>query len=262
MRFTDVVARLEDAFTRELPGAAAQAHLAPIPRRQWPKGFRAEQVRHAAGLLLVFPTTINAEPAETAWFDKLTMGGDDNAATDRPEPVDQPPRFALGRPAVASAKAEGRAAHILLTVRADTLGRHGGQVSLPGGVVDPGETFEEAALREAHEEVGLSPDLVRVLGALTPLDIPVSGFRLHPIVGVSERRPPLTPAAREVARILELDIGSLMAPDCVVHTRRARDGVALTVPGFHVEGVEIWGATAMVLAEFLSLLGWSSPTQL
>jgi 8-oxo-dGTP pyrophosphatase MutT (NUDIX family) len=241
MQFSDVVTRLEDAFTRELPGAAAQAHLAPIPRRQWPDGFREEQLRHAAGLLLVFPTAVNAEPAETAWFDTLTMSRDDNAAIARPEPV------------------EGRAAHILLTVRADTLGRHGGQVSLPGGVVDAGETFEQAALREAREEVGLSTDLVRVLGALTPLDIPVSGFRLHPIVGVSERRPELTPAAREVARILEPAIDALLAPDCVVHARRARDGVAMTVPGFHLEGVEIWGATAMVLAEFLSLLGWSSP---
>ena len=216
MQFPDVVARLEDAFTRELPGAAAQAHLAPVPRREWPEGFSAEQIRHAAALLLVFPG--DAKNAE--------------------------------------------AARILLTVRADTLGRHGGQVSLPGGVVDAGETFEQAALREAREEVGLSTNLVRVLGALTPLDIPVSGFRLHPIVGVSERRPQLTPAAREVARILEPAVDALMAPDCVVHARRARDGVTLTVPGFHLEGVEIWGATAMVLAEFLSLLGWSSPKRL
>lgn len=222
MQFADVVTRLEDAFTRELPGAAAQAHLAPIPRRQWPDDFREEQVRHAAGLLLVFPADAkNAEAAQTG------------------SPEDS--------------------ARILLTVRADTLGRHGGQVSLPGGVVDAGETFEQAALREAREEVGLSTDLVRVLGALTPLDIPVSGFRLHPIVGVSERRPQLTPAAREVARILEPAVDALMAPECVVHARRARDGVTLTVPGFHLEGVEIWGATAMVLAEFLSLLGWSSP---
>lgn len=224
MQFPDVVARLEDAFTRELPGAAAQAHLAPVPRRAWPEGFSAEQIRHAAGLLLVFPADAkNAEAAKTG------------------SPEDS--------------------ARIVLTVRAETLGRHGGQVSLPGGVVDAGETFEQAALREAHEEVGLSTDLVRVLGALTPLDIPVSGFRLHPIVGVSERRPQLTPDAREVARILEPAIDSLMAPDCVVRARRARDGVAMTVPGFHLEGVEIWGATAMVLAEFLSLLGWSSPTR-
>jgi len=236
MQFADVVTRLEDAFTRELPGAAAQAHLAPIPRRQWPAGFREEQVRHAAGLLLVFPDK-NAESATTA-------KENDSLRSLRP------------------LHSSSDQARIVLTVRADTLGRHGGQVSLPGGVVDAGETFEQAALREAREEVGLSTNLVRVLGALTPLDIPVSGFRLHPIVGVSERRPPLTPAAREVARILEPAVDALMAPDCVVHTRRARDGVTLTVPGFHLEGVEIWGATAMVLAEFLSLLGWSSPKRL
>jgi 8-oxo-dGTP pyrophosphatase MutT (NUDIX family) len=146
----------------------------------------------------------------------------------------------------------------VLTVRSDALGRHGGQVSLPGGVIDPGETFEQAALREAHEEVGLAQDHVRVLGSLTPLDIPVSGFRLHPIVGASETRPRLTPADGEVARILEIDLDELLAPDCVGYRRRTGDGVDLTIPGFHVQGVEIWGATAMVLAECLSLLGWSA----
>ena len=76
--------------------------------------------------------------------------------------------------------------HIVLTVRADTLGRHGGQVSLPGGVIEPGESYAHAALREAHEEIALDARLVRVIGALTPVDIPVSGFRLHPIVGLSD----------------------------------------------------------------------------
>lgn len=214
MRFNDVVAQLEQALTRDLPGAAAQERMAPMPRREWPAGFNPARIREAAGLLLVFPAeTKNAKAAE---------------------------------------------ADVLLTVRADTLGRHRGQVSLPGGVIDPGETFEQAALREAHEEVGLAQEQVRVLGALTPLDIPVSGFRLHPIVGASETRPRLAPAFGEVARILEIDIDELLAPDCVVHTPRERDGVTLTVPVFHVQGVEIWGATAMVLAEFLSLLGWPS----
>ena len=145
-------------------------------------------------------------------------------------------------------------AHIILTVRSDRV-RHGGQVSLPGGVVDPGETFEQAALREAHEEVGLATDEVRVLGALTPLDIPVSGFRLHPIVGVATKRPELTPSDHEVARILEVGVDELLNPEYFVTTQRERDGVAFSVPAFRIAGVEIWGATAMVLAEFLALLG-------
>ena len=147
--------------------------------------------------------------------------------------------------------------HIVLTVRAGTLGRHGGQVSLPGGVIDPGESFADAALREAHEEIAVKPRLVRVIGALTPVDIPVSGFRLHPIVGLCDARPAFSPADGEVAKILDVAIDDLMAPDTVANTTREREGRTIDVPAFVVAGEEIWGATAMVLAEFLSLLGWS-----
>jgi 8-oxo-dGTP pyrophosphatase MutT (NUDIX family) len=146
-------------------------------------------------------------------------------------------------------------AHVLLTVRADTLGRHSGQVSLPGGVIDPGETAEQAALREAHEEVGLAIDRVHVLGPLTPLDIPVSGFRLHPIVGSVEARPNLAPATAEVAKILEVAVDDLLDRASFVTTERQPEGQLLEVPAFVVHGVEIWGATAMVLAEFLAVLG-------
>ena len=147
-------------------------------------------------------------------------------------------------------------ARIVLTERAQTLDRHGGQISLPGGVVDPGETFEHTALREAHEEIGLAADSVRVLGALTPIDIPVSGFRLHPIVAEADSRPRLTPADREVARIVDVGLDELLRRASLAATVRQRDGVTVSVPVFRVSGIEIWGATAMILAELLMLLGW------
>jgi 8-oxo-dGTP pyrophosphatase MutT (NUDIX family) len=154
---------------------------------------------------------------------------------------------------------ENARAHVVLTVRSDTVGRHRGQVSLPGGVVEPGESFLEAAIREAHEEIGMNPDAVRPLGPLSALDIPVSGFRLHPIVATADPRPDLMPSDGEVARILDVAVSDLLQPSHVVWRTMMRDVGPLDYPAFAVNGVEIWGATAMVLAEFLALLGWSGP---
>jgi 8-oxo-dGTP pyrophosphatase MutT (NUDIX family) len=148
-------------------------------------------------------------------------------------------------------------AHILLTVRSDALGRHGGQVSLPGGVTEPDETFEDAALREAHEEVALSTSEVKVLGPLTPIDIPVSGFRLHPIVAFIAKRPTLVPSDGEVAQILEVSVSEFFEPARRIRTLQVRDGREIVIPAFQIAGAEIWGATAMVLSEFLVLVGWS-----
>jgi 8-oxo-dGTP pyrophosphatase MutT (NUDIX family) len=266
--FSDVVARLVSELRRELPGPEAQARLAPIPRRDWPAGFHQARIRHAAGLLLVFPkpdTTIDA-----AAFAPKHDGTDIERRREHAESAESEQNNALRVPRFrrwrSSEKEDPLRAlrslrstssdrpHIVLTVRADAL-RHGGQVSLPGGVVEPGETFEQAALREAHEEVALPLAPVRVLGALTPLDIPVSGFRLHPIVAVTETEPALTPADAEVANILEVAVDELLDPANLVRTRRERDGVTYVVPAFRICGHEIWGATAMVLAEFLALLG-------
>jgi hypothetical protein len=99
-----------------------------------------------------------------------------------------------------------------------------------------------------------------VLGALTPLDIPVTGFRLHPILAARPTQPALAPADGEVARILEIAIDDLLNRACLITAEREREGRRITVPAFAVAGIEIWGATAMVLAEFLTLLAWSAVT--
>jgi 8-oxo-dGTP pyrophosphatase MutT (NUDIX family) len=201
---------LRIALKGPLPGATAHEMLAPRPRADWPAGFKHEDLRHAAGLLLVFP--------------------------------------------------KGDSAHIVLTERAHSLGRHRGQVSMPGGVLEPGESIEQAALREAHEEIGLDTAVVQTFGALTPIDIPVSGFRLHPVVAAMDRTPTLRAAHGEVARILETPVEALLNPRMLGSRSVVRDGRSIDIPAFLTGGVEIWGATAMVLAEFLVLLGWPGPS--
>jgi len=148
-----------------------------------------------------------------------------------------------------------RGVSLVLTVRSRALPTHPGQVSLPGGAVEDGETLDAAALREAHEEIALDPRGVRVVAPLTPLHIPVSGFALHPIVAAAEARPALRAADAEVARILEVPLAELADPASVRRAAMTRDGREYDVPSFDVEGERVWGATAMVLAELLWVVG-------
>jgi 8-oxo-dGTP pyrophosphatase MutT (NUDIX family) len=185
--------------------------MAPRTRQSWPAGFEPSRLRHAAGLLLLFP------------------------------------RDTLAR--------------IVLTERAHTLERHRGQISLPGGVIEAGETVQGAALREAHEEIGLDPSSVQPLGFLTPVDIPVSGFRLHPLLAACDQAPAFRPAEDEVGRILEVDIDRLLSADRVVWRTLVRGRAKIQFPAFPVDGAEVWGATAMVLAECLALLDWTGPAE-
>jgi 8-oxo-dGTP pyrophosphatase MutT (NUDIX family) len=141
-----------------------------------------------------------------------------------------------------------------LTVRASGLARHAGQVSLPGGAMDPGETLGQTALREAAEEIGVDPGSVRLLGELTPVHVIVSGFTLHPIVGVTDRRPAFVAAPGEVDEILEVSLDDLRDASRIGRGTRIREGVAVEYPYFDLLGHQVWGATAMVLGEFICLI--------
>lgn len=141
-----------------------------------------------------------------------------------------------------------------LTVRASGLARHAGQISLPGGATDEGETLAQTALREASEEIGVDPATVRILGELTPVHVIVSGFTLHPVVGVTDRRPDFQAAPHEVDEILEVSLDDLRDASRIRVGTRMREGMAVEYPYFDLLGHQVWGATAMVLGEFVCVL--------
>ena len=143
----------------------------------------------------------------------------------------------------------------MLTVRAKHLPSHRGQVSFPGGAVEVGESVVEAALREAQEEVGVGPRVVRVAGELSPLHIPASGYVLHPVVAVASETPCFVAATGEVERVLEVPLEHLADRSRLRIERRLLRGLPCDVPYFDLEGEKVWGATAMVLAEFLGVMG-------
>ena len=141
-------------------------------------------------------------------------------------------------------------ARFVLTVRHAGLRDHAGQVSLPGGSLEAGETHEAAARREAWEEVGVEPQSLDVLGALTPIYIPPSRFSVWPIVAAVGQRPPFVAQETEVTAILDVALAHLLDP--VRRGRAMRDAPLgrFDVPFFDLVGHEVWGATAMMLAEF------------
>lgn len=149
---------------------------------------------------------------------------------------------------------------LVLTRRTDSVGSHRGQISFPGGSVDPGDpSTSYTALREACEEIGVCEEDLRLLGDLTPLYIPPSDFRIYPHVAYLPRRPRFSAQPDEVAELLEVPVSYFLDEGHVVVEEWTIGGESRRVPFFDVHGHKVWGATAMVLAEFAAVLAESEP---
>ena len=146
------------------------------------------------------------------------------------------------------------APHVLLTRRRDDLRLHPGQISFPGGRIDPGDAdAQAAALREAEEEIGISPSDVEVLGRLDEALVVTTGFRLTPWVGVVPYPYPFVAQPDEVAGLVEFSFDDLLAPRCHRVEFREAFGLVHEVHTFDVGREVVWGATARILHELLTV---------
>lgn len=148
---------------------------------------------------------------------------------------------------------------LIFTERRADLRRHAGEVSFPGGRQDPGDAdLEVTALRETHEEIGLDPDGVEVVGALPPVNTFVTGYRVQPFVGLvgDPKELGLQPNPTEVETVLAFDLDTLR--EGYEMRRLVRRGVAVHTPTYEVDGQMIWGATARILGDFLKRVDGSA----
>jgi 8-oxo-dGTP pyrophosphatase MutT (NUDIX family) len=152
---------------------------------------------------------------------------------------------------------EAGLARIVLTERLSYDGHHSGEVSLPGGKAEPDDAGPvETALREAAEEVGLDATAagVTIVGTLDEVFIPVSDFRITPVVAVAARPPNLTPNPAEVARILEPPVSAFLPDAPVEIVERVIRDWPLRYGGYRIDGLHVWGATARILGQLGAIL--------
>ena len=210
--------------------------------------MKVEEVR---ARLTPFPAHLPPIPNEIIPFVIDEAGND----------IPRPPRFDGPRRRAAVLiliypDAEGEAL-IVLTERASGGHRHAGQISLPGGAIDPGESVVHAAFREADEEIHLDPEQagVQVAGVLPIFDVRVSGFLVHPVVAFAEHEPQLFKDDYEVVEIFSAPLAAFL-PGAPIETVTAeRDGFRLRYGGYQIGRHHVWGATAMMLARFGAYLG-------
>lgn len=145
---------------------------------------------------------------------------------------------------------------VVLIKRPETMTSHRGEIAFPGGKFEAGidADLRAAALREAHEEVGLAPDDVEVVARLDGIGTVASRFTITPFIGFLTGPPVLTPNPREVVRILEVRLSELLDPDAYREERWDTQTTDFGVHFYELEDETVWGATARILTSFLAHL--------
>jgi 8-oxo-dGTP pyrophosphatase MutT (NUDIX family) len=191
----------------------------------------------------------------------LDLPGFDSDAAQRqmiPRPRGIRPPEATGQPRQGAVLVvlydKGGCTHLVLTRRRDDLNDHAGQISFPGGRREDDEALASTALREAEEEIGLNAGALTILGRLNRLYIPPTDYEVHPFVAWHQDQPLFRRQASEVAEILEVSLADLLDPANRHEEAWEYRGLTVQVPFFLVEAHKVWGATAMMLSEFLERL--------
>ena len=144
--------------------------------------------------------------------------------------------------------------NFILTLRSKKVETHKGQISLPGGVQEENESLAETALREANEEIGVLPEIVEIIGKLSTIYVPYSGFKIYPYVGWTKSIPNLKASAEEVEKIIFASITELLNNNNQRKKSTVLRGIPVTMPYFNLNNEKVWGATSMILSEFKQLI--------
>jgi 8-oxo-dGTP pyrophosphatase MutT (NUDIX family) len=146
--------------------------------------------------------------------------------------------------------------HLVLIVRNAYKGVHSSQIAFPGGKYEISDAnFEETALRETEEEVGVSSEKIEIVKHFTPMYIPPSNFLVHPYLGIAKEELSFFPDIREVADIIELPLSVFLNDEIIIETTLSTSYAAnVLVPAFTIQNHIVWGATAMILSELRDVL--------
>ena len=149
-----------------------------------------------------------------------------------------------------SPDSDSQSLNFVLTRRKDNLQHHPGQISLPGGRRDPGETIQETAFREVKEEIGVAPDTVEIFGPLNSIYVPPSDFTVAPFVGWLSTKSDFDIQAEEVDELILVPIAQLLDPSRRKFSSVASDTNERDIPWLALQGHQVWGATAIILDDF------------